>query len=80
VTVAGAVVVALVFAWLWRHSLLKNGKGTAPGRLLAVLVAAIVIWGFVAVNNPSAGARVAAFTAAGTAALIGGIGHLISDL
>jgi hypothetical protein len=73
-------VVAVAFIGLWGHVLKRNGKGTAPGRLVAVLLAAIVIWLFVAVNNPSAGAKAAAFTAGGTSELFSGIGHFVDDL
>ena len=79
-TVFGAVVVAVAIVAAWRFAIAKNGKGTAPGRLVALLIAAIVIWMFVAVNNPAAGAKAAAFTAAGTSTLVTGIGHFIADL
>lgn len=79
-TVAGGVVVAVAFALAWNHVLKRNGKGTAPGRLTALLLTAIVIWFFVAVNNPAAGAKAASFTASGTATLFTGIGHFIAAL
>jgi hypothetical protein len=77
---AAAVTVGVVFVFIWHHVLRRGSKGSAPGRLVAVLLAGIIFWMFVAVKNPAAGAKAVAFTATGTAGLIAGIGHFITAL
>jgi hypothetical protein len=57
-----------------------HGKGTAPGRLVAWLLAVIIGWVMVAITDPSAAGKVAGFTASGAAGLIAGIGHFIGAL
>lgn len=73
-----AITVGVSFVGFWY--LATHGKGTAPGRLVAWVLAPIIIWVFIAVNNPSAGAKVATFAATGTAGLIAGLGHFIAAL
>ena len=77
--VAGAgtfVIVAFIALWY----LATHGKGTAPGRLVAWLVAIIVIWIMVSLKNPAAADRLVDFVKTGLSAAFTGIGDFLGAL
>lgn len=71
----GVAVAVIGIWWLSTH-----GKGTAPGRLVAWLVAIIVVWGMVSLKDPAAAGNVAGSTAAGVSTLITGLGTFLGDV
>lgn len=74
---AGTFVI-VTFVALWY--LVTHGKGTAPGRLVAWLVAIIVIWVMVSLKNPAAADRLVDFTKTGLSAAFTGIGDFLGAL
>ena len=73
-----AVLAPLSVIGLWWVS--THGKGTAPGRLVAWLVAAIVVLVLVAVKDPHAAGAVVSGWFTGISGFISGLGHFLTDL
>jgi hypothetical protein len=72
------VVAVLAVIALWYVS--THGKGTAPGRLVAWLVAAVVVWVMVDLQDPRSGGMVASGFASGIGQAVTGIGKFIGLL
>jgi hypothetical protein len=79
-TAAWAVIIAVGFGLIWRHAMFRRGKGTIMGRLLAVLLAMIVIWLLFAVDNASVAIGLAGDIASGTGTLFSGLAHFLSAI
>jgi hypothetical protein len=76
----GAMAVLVVFGVIVLWWLATHGKGTAPGRLVAWLVAIAVLWVVVAVKNPSAASSLASGMATGASQAASGIGAFFGSL
>lgn len=76
-SIGPGVIVAIVFVAVWAHALYRAGKGSVPGRLLAVVIAGFMLWVLLAVTDSAAASQLASGTAAGIATDLHAIGALI---
>lgn len=76
--VAPAVAVVLAVLVIWWVS--THGKGGAALRLIALMMAAVVFWMLLAVNDPSQAGRIAGGAASGVATAISAFGQLFGGI
>jgi hypothetical protein len=73
-----AVLVVLVIIGVWRYSLPgKDGKGTIPGRFLAIVLFLFACWVLLAVTHTTAAMQLADGTVSGIATLFSAAAKII---
>ena len=73
-----AVLVVLAIIVIWRYSMPgKDGKGTIPGRFLAIVLFLFACWVILAVTHTTAALQLANGAASGVATLFGAAAKLL---